>query len=108
MYWHCFSHTSTQFVALSIVDIDTFAVSYAIPGAIGHHSLIPLDQTLFLVPASNGYPQHAYDMLTGRWRRLEGMEGSMAANVLVLSLTHIATTVSDEFWQSVADGNLKC
>ncbi len=106
MYWHCF--TNTQPAALSIVHIDTFTVSYIYPGYVGHHALIPLDNTLFLVPATNGYQQWSYDTVTGRWRRLEGMEGSVAAIALGITQNQIATRVTDEFWQSVSDGNLKC
>ncbi len=108
MYWHCHSWINTESAALSIVDIDTFAVSYVHPGYLGRHTLIPLDYTLFLVPAANGHQQWAYDTLTGRWRRLEGMEGSVAALAPGMTQTIIATRVTDEFWHSVADGNLKC
>ena len=108
MYWHCYSIYNAKSATLSIVDIDTFAVSYSHTGYIGHHAVIALDQTVFLVPASNAYYQSAYDTLTGHWRRLKSMEGSVAAISLGIKQTEIATRVTDEFWQSVGDGNLRC
>ncbi len=90
------------------MDIATWTSTTIPLGYVGRGAVVPLDESIFLAPTVDQSPLYAYNTETGTARRLEGLEGSMAATGLTNLQPVVFASVTDEFWDSVADASLKC